>query len=241
MSRPGTSSRHSWRPAPPTWSPRSSPITAATTRWERPLSSSPPGSVAFSFSPQRPEPLAARFPPPGMSRRFGSPILDVSARLLVPWILVFAIYVLIHGHVSPGGGFQGGVLLGSGLVAMRLIWGPPRPAAPGHPGVPAFGPRPPQFAHPRLLRRPPLPGHRPCRHGVRRCVPGLRSTPVGTGRTTRARTRHHAHRDRRLPGGGRHRRRAIRHDQRGHSRNRHSSRTSPLLIRTMTRRADPGP
>ena len=36
----------------------------------------------------------------------------------VPWILVFAAYVLIHGHTSPGGGFQGGVLFGSGLVAM---------------------------------------------------------------------------------------------------------------------------
>lgn len=78
-------------------------------------------------------------PPPGLSRRFGSPILDVSGRVLVPWILMFAVYVLIHGHVSPGGGFQGGVLFGSGMVAMRLIWGPARTAA-GRPVVPSFGP-----------------------------------------------------------------------------------------------------
>ena len=61
--------------------------------------------------------------PRGMSYRFGSDLLDTAARLLVPWILVFAVYVLIHGHSSPGGGFQGGVLFGSGLVTMRLVRG----------------------------------------------------------------------------------------------------------------------
>lgn len=61
--------------------------------------------------------------PRGMSYRFGSDLLDTAARLLVPWILVFSVYVLIHGHSSPGGGFQGGVLFGSGLVAMRLVRG----------------------------------------------------------------------------------------------------------------------
>ncbi len=69
--------------------------------------------------------------PRGLSFRFGSDLLDTAARLLVPWILVFAVYVLIHGHSSPGGGFQGGVLFGSGLVTMRLVRGSgggPRPA-----------------------------------------------------------------------------------------------------------------
>ena len=76
----------------------------------------------------------------GMSHPFGSVILDAAARALVPAVLVFAVYVLIHGHLSPGGGFQGGVLFGSGLVMMRLVWGPPRPPRGEDPGVPAFGP-----------------------------------------------------------------------------------------------------
>ncbi len=82
----------------------------------------------------------SELPAPGMSHGFGSPILDTAARLLTPWLLVFAVHVLVHGHTSPGGGFQGGVLLGCGLVTMRLVRGPPRPAAGSDPGVPAFGP-----------------------------------------------------------------------------------------------------
>ncbi len=66
-------------------------------------------------------------PGPGLSYRVDSLLLDTAARVLVPFLLVFAVYVLVHGHVSPGGGFQGGVLFGLGLVALRLVWGPPRP------------------------------------------------------------------------------------------------------------------
>ena len=85
-------------------------------------------------------PTRADLPGPGMSHPFGSVVLDAAARTLVPAILVFAVYVLVHGHVSPGGGFQGGVLFGSGLVMMRLVWGPPRASRGEDPGVPAFGP-----------------------------------------------------------------------------------------------------
>lgn len=79
-------------------------------------------------------------PAPGMSHPFGSVILDAAARTLVPLVLLFAVYVLVHGHVSPGGGFQGGVLFGSGLIMMRLVWGPARASRGEDPGVPAFGP-----------------------------------------------------------------------------------------------------
>lgn len=64
-------------------------------------------------------------PGPGLSHRVDSLLLDTAARLLVPVLLLFAVYVLVHGHTSPGGGFQGGVLFGLGLVALRLVWGPP--------------------------------------------------------------------------------------------------------------------
>ena len=75
-------------------------------------------------------------PTAGMSHPFGSVVLDAAARILVPVVLLFAVYVLIHGHVSPGGGFQGGVLFGSGLIMMRLVWGPGGQDR----AVPAFGP-----------------------------------------------------------------------------------------------------
>ncbi len=74
-------------------------------------------------------------PGPGLSHRLDSLLLDTAARAVVPFLLVFGVYVVIHGHVSPGGGFQGGVLFGLGLVALRLVWGPPQ-----SPSDEAFGP-----------------------------------------------------------------------------------------------------
>ena len=79
-------------------------------------------------------------PTAGMSHPFGSVVLDAATRALVPVVLLFAVYVLIHGHISPGGGFQGGVLFGSGLIMMRLVWGPARTSPDQDPGVPVFGP-----------------------------------------------------------------------------------------------------
>jgi multicomponent Na+:H+ antiporter subunit B len=46
--------------------------------------------------------------------------------LLSPILLciqLFAIYVLVHGHLSPGGGFQAGVLLGAGAILTGLVAG----------------------------------------------------------------------------------------------------------------------
>ncbi len=33
------------------------------------------------------------------------------SRILLPFMLLYSIYIIIHGHLTPGGGFQGGVLL----------------------------------------------------------------------------------------------------------------------------------
>lgn len=52
---------------------------------------------------------------------FGSVVLDVACRLLVPFILLFAIYVIVHGHDSPGGGFQGGTILAATFILIRMI------------------------------------------------------------------------------------------------------------------------
>ncbi|MEM0895491.1 MAG: hydrogen gas-evolving membrane-bound hydrogenase subunit E [Verrucomicrobiota bacterium] len=49
-----------------------------------------------------------------------NPIIGVTCRLLVPVIQVFALYVLAHGHYSPGGGFQGGVMFGASFIILAL-------------------------------------------------------------------------------------------------------------------------
>ncbi|GIX46779.1 MAG: hypothetical protein KatS3mg131_0990 [Candidatus Tectimicrobiota bacterium] len=60
-----------------------------------------------------------------MRAPFGSPVLDAACRLLVPFLLLFALYVLVHGHDSPGGGFQSGTLLAGAVILVRLVRGHP--------------------------------------------------------------------------------------------------------------------
>ena len=50
-------------------------------------------------------------------------ILDVVARKLAPFILLFGCYLITYGHLSPGGGFQGGVVLASGIMLLLLAKG----------------------------------------------------------------------------------------------------------------------
>jgi len=52
-----------------------------------------------------------------------SVIVKTVARLLVPFIQLFGLYVIIHGHASPGGGFQGGVILGSSFILLSIAYG----------------------------------------------------------------------------------------------------------------------
>ena len=42
-----------------------------------------------------------------------SEIVETATELLLPMIILFGIYVFINGHLSPGGGFQGGMAYGS--------------------------------------------------------------------------------------------------------------------------------
>lgn len=52
-----------------------------------------------------------------------NPIILLVSRMVSPFIMLFALYVIFHGHYSPGGGFQGGTLLASALLLMRLAAG----------------------------------------------------------------------------------------------------------------------
>lgn len=49
-------------------------------------------------------------------------IVTTTCRLLIPVIQLFALYVLAHGHSSPGGGFQGGVIMGASFILMAVAW-----------------------------------------------------------------------------------------------------------------------
>ena len=50
----------------------------------------------------------------------GSEILQTGARLLTPLIMILGIYIFTHGHLSPGGGFQGGVVIASGILLIFM-------------------------------------------------------------------------------------------------------------------------
>jgi multicomponent Na+:H+ antiporter subunit B len=58
-----------------------------------------------------------------MRSQFESPIVLLGARLLSPYIMLFGLYVIFHGHYSPGGGFQGGALLAASVLLIRVAGG----------------------------------------------------------------------------------------------------------------------
>lgn len=59
--------------------------------------------------------------PPG---RIGiSPVVAFIIRLTAPFIAAFGVMVILKGHVAPGGGFQGGVILGALLVLLSVVLG----------------------------------------------------------------------------------------------------------------------
>lgn len=47
-------------------------------------------------------------------------IVETTCRLMIPIIQLFALYVVAHGHHSPGGGFQGGVIFGASFILLAL-------------------------------------------------------------------------------------------------------------------------
>ena len=50
-------------------------------------------------------------------------ILRLGVKVLIPLILLFALYVQFHGDYGPGGGFQAGVMFAAGLVLYGLVFG----------------------------------------------------------------------------------------------------------------------
>lgn len=58
-----------------------------------------------------------------MRRYKYNPIIMTVSKGVSPFIMLFGLYVVFHGHYSPGGGFQGGTMLAASLLLIRLAAG----------------------------------------------------------------------------------------------------------------------
>ena len=55
----------------------------------------------------------------------GDLVLRVVAKLFIPFVLLFALYVQFHGELGPGGGFQAGVIIAAAIIFFAIIFGLP--------------------------------------------------------------------------------------------------------------------
>jgi len=54
---------------------------------------------------------------------YRSVIVSTVCRILAPFLQLYSLYVIIHGHSSPGGGFQGGVIMGASFILLVISLG----------------------------------------------------------------------------------------------------------------------
>lgn len=57
-----------------------------------------------------------------MISRIDNIVIQTVCRLLIPPIQLLGIYVIAHGHYYPGGGFQGGCILGASFILMVMAY-----------------------------------------------------------------------------------------------------------------------
>lgn len=50
-------------------------------------------------------------------------IIKSTTRLMMPFIQMFGLYVIFHGHLTPGGGFQGGAVIGGSMILLVVVYG----------------------------------------------------------------------------------------------------------------------
>ena len=65
-------------------------------------------------------PLSRRTERRGGGTAIEDQIVRITSRLVAPFIQVYGIYVILHGHLSPGGSFSGGAIFGASLVLVAL-------------------------------------------------------------------------------------------------------------------------
>lgn len=49
-------------------------------------------------------------------------VLQTIAKLIIPFIQLYGLYIIVYGHVSPGGGFAGGTILASSFILYALAY-----------------------------------------------------------------------------------------------------------------------
>jgi energy-converting hydrogenase B subunit I len=52
-----------------------------------------------------------------------SKIVKTTVNILFPLTMIFGLYVIAHGHLTPGGGFQGGAIVASGCIMLLVAYG----------------------------------------------------------------------------------------------------------------------
>lgn len=62
-------------------------------------------------------------PRPGQTAIGAQPVLRLVVKVLIPFILLYALYVQLHGEYGAGGGFQAGVIFATGMVLYDLVFG----------------------------------------------------------------------------------------------------------------------
>jgi multicomponent Na+:H+ antiporter subunit B len=67
--------------------------------------------------------VSAVVPPEAPETYTESPVVVTVARLLGPFVLTFGAFVTLHGATSPGGGFQGGVVVAAAVVLLAFAYG----------------------------------------------------------------------------------------------------------------------
>jgi len=58
-----------------------------------------------------------------MITKYRNLVVSIAVRAIIPFIFLFGIYIIMFGHYSPGGGFQGGTILAACLILLRLALG----------------------------------------------------------------------------------------------------------------------
>jgi len=60
--------------------------------------------------------------PAGEEKTEASLIVRTGSKVLFPFIILLGAYIFLHGHLTPGGGFQGGAVIASGFLLLYLAW-----------------------------------------------------------------------------------------------------------------------
>lgn len=49
-------------------------------------------------------------------------VVQIVTRLMIPFVFMFGLSLIVHGHLTPGGGFQGGVVIGAAFILIGLAY-----------------------------------------------------------------------------------------------------------------------